>query len=311
MQRGGVLEGALLPEWAESLVELGALLLRRGTSRPPLRVCVTVPTSSMAAAIVATGASIASLLDSQAPDPSAHYQRLCDLEPGTPIAVLTQGVVHSGWIEGPAHVMGQDCIAYIERRTHGDERRYLFRERALDIEPLSLGAEPFAIPRTPFSGPDTAGILETIRPGAAADMAIRNDPASVVLTRLSVIERDLDEQISFANSASVPLLDLARPDRSPRGRTSVRTHLVPSSAADEPAIVPETAPLAIFDGPQGYLRLRHLVTAPNWILILDRWDAASSHASSAFLSDFGWIHSGSALRDYQPVDGVELLAIER
>ena len=240
----------MLPEWADSLVQLGAALFRRSRATACLHVCITLPTSSMAAVLVATGASLASVVDSNRLDPSNQYERLCDLEPGTPIAILNQGKVRSGWIEGPAQVMGQSCIAYIERKAHGNERRYLFRDRALDIEPLPEGAVPFAVARTAFEAAHTARILESLRPGAAAQMAIEDEQASVVFTRLSEMDRDLAEKISFANSHPLSFLDLARPDRLlPYGAAS-RTQVVPSSADDESGIVYGEPSVAIFDGPR-------------------------------------------------------------
>ena len=298
-----------LPAWADSLLHLGAALYRHRTAGTPAHACLTVPTGSMAAALVASGAALASLVDDTGETLDDHYKRLCGLEPGTPIAALVDGRMHGGWIEGPRTVMGEECIAYIERRTHRNERRYLFKDRCRCIEPLPIGSEPFAVPRTPFQGEASGQILRSLNPDADVRAALQHRYASVVLSTISQVERDFNEELEL-REGTIPLVDLARPQRLLPAGFASRTQLVPSSAEDGSDLIEGDPVVAIYDGPQGYIRLRHRMTDISSVLIIDRWDNNAESAASAFLAEERWPTRRRHLKGFSPVAGMEFAATE-
>jgi hypothetical protein len=280
----------------------------RGTR---LQVALSLPLNSMAAALVACGASIASLLDGRIDSEDEHFAMLSRTPRDTPITVLNGDKLRSGWIEGAKKVMGEDCIGYVQHRTHGDERRYLVKRRCLDIQLMPHGMEPFATSKSPFEDPATPQVLESLGAGAAAAAATKFERAAIVFTTVSRMEDDLDERIELSTAGVVPLVDVVRPQRFLSRGVPFRTLIVPSSA-DHLADDAEThVPVAIFDGAQGYLRLRHWVSATANIVLLDRWEHASPAAVSAFMTDQSGSAPSRGLIGLSPAAGMEMLLFER
>lgn len=299
-----------LPIWAESLLRLGEILYRQRTCSIDIQVCLSLPTRSMAAALVSCGASLASLIDERPEPIEDHFEELSKTGSGAPITVLKGAKLRSGWLEGPTEIMGQECIGYMEHRTHGDERRYLYKERCLDIQLMPTGSKPFAVAKNPFEDPSTPTVLDTIGLGAASAAASRFECAAVVFTKISKLEDELDQRLDLAGSSAVPLVDIVRPKRFLSRGVPYRTHLVPSSSDDLPSYTEDYPPVAVFDGSQGYLRLRHHVDATALLLLLDRWDTNVKAGVSAFISENVGATFREDLPGFVPVAGMELIAFE-
>jgi hypothetical protein len=269
---------APIPDWANWLISLGHALASLRLDNK-IWVCISVPERRVCSSLVAFGAIRYS---AKTEGFSKVEERLLPLKTNAAITWLDSSEnrkLRSGRFLG----IRDGYLEYQRRGPLGYEtpaKRPL--NKCQTFFPMEADEEPFAGPREIASDPSfVSGAL-----GLSAQLFCVKSSCDVLICGVkSQLLEDLNgDQFSVAGESG-QLLDLVRPvSNLPQGQRG-RSRLLSSStsATDDEQL--HFNHLAIFDGPQSYLRLREVVDAPVNLLILDRWEPRSKDAAVSAMLD--------------------------
>lgn len=285
----GVAEGAMigtLPDWAAWVVRVGEELSRvRGEYR--VWMAITAPTRLFLACLAAAGA-VRGAIHAEHQDQAGHFASLAGLPPDTPITwVGTDGMLRSGYLLGTEVDHGVDCLVYRQRTYAGiGPTTKRLRTHCELIQPMDPGAEPFAGRRPLALCPAFARAVAGV---PLEQLAGRSRLTSLLVGEATTLEIDLRASVFAAEDATGThvgcLLDVVRARRFLHAGAHFRSDIIPSVSTDVPDDIDAAhVALTVFDGPQGFLRLRDAAPG-NLLFVIDRWSPSSAEAVGEFLRE--------------------------
>lgn len=287
---------ASLPRWAQWFLEVGSSLVASREQR--IWVAVTVPDRRFAAGFAALGAVLGRIRASEVPPPAERMGRLSRGEGVTwkdsngMLQSATFERLHEGMVEYRTRVHGGGTIA----------------KRPVDMcetfWPLADNEEPFPGPKQLSSNePFVNGFY-----GATADVLWRPALDAIVCGTQSTLFREFDESALSIGGTTGSLGDVLRPRGFIPAWQRPRSAMVTSASRPEETDGLQTDGLAIFDGPQAYLRMRDSIAAAANLVIVDRWSprAQDAVASIRLSRNQTWIDTALPALPHLP-SGVELL----
>jgi len=261
-----------IPLWANWLIKLGHTLASLRLEHK-LWVCISVPERRFCSSLTAVG-SIRYSAEIETYPPIE--QRLGQLEANAPITWLD--ISEDRRLRSGRFIGIHD--GYVEYQRRGPLGYEIPVKRPVShcqtFFPMDVNEEPFAGPRDIATNPS----FVTNALGVSAQRFCLKSSNDVLICGVkSQLLEDLDSDEFSAHGESGRLIDLVRPvSELPHGQRG-RSRLLSSStnAVEDEHI--QFNQLAIFDGPQSFLRLRDVVEAPVNLLILDRWEPRSRDAA--------------------------------
>lgn len=269
-----------LPEWAQYLVRLGRHAVDHDVPNRRLVVGVTVPTRAFAAAFAALGVADAAYQDPEKRDPRQNFERIAGLPAGTPIRFRRGRFLYSGQLLGTEVVGGVEHLTY-----HDGTKCYLPWDRCGSVEPLDP-AEQFV--RRRQLAPNARFVEAALEVDPLAHASTTCLDCLVVGVKDALRTDIVDEQFTVTTDDDIEvtgvLNDLLRCDAFELNANDHDRTAVVSGFLDEvpERLQRERPPVVVFDGPQGYLRLRSHWRRSPWIVLLDRTAPAFASAGDCF-----------------------------
>jgi len=270
-----------LPPWASYLVRLGRHVALQRVPGRRLVVGVTLPTRDFAAAFTSLGVSAAVYEDPEEQDPRLNFERIASLPQGTSIRFRRQRFLYAGSLRGTKTINGVDHLQYFDGQSlcslpwHKcnsvevlDPSKSFVRRRPLapnaDFVSLALGVDPLSHASVTSLDCLMIGVKELL----CSDL--------------------VDEPFAVASPAGSKchgfLNDLLRCDAfETNANDHDRTAVLAGSTDEVPErLVQAVPPVVVFDGPQGFVRLRNYWLRSSWIVLLDRTSPGVAAGADAF-----------------------------
>lgn len=258
-----------LPPWARYLVRLGRHVALHQVSGRRLVVGLTLPTRDFAAAFVALGVAAATYKDPEARDPRINFERIASLPRGTSIRFRRGRFLYAGTLQGTKMINGVDHLQYLDGQTlcslpwHKcnhvevlEPSKSFVRRRPLapnaDFVSRALGVDPLSHASMTSLDCLIIGVKEFLRS--------------------DVVEEPFEVASSKGNRCRGSLNDLLRCDAfEANANDHDRTAVLASSTDEVPErLLQAVPPVVVFDGSQGFVRLRNYWLRSSWIVLLDR-----------------------------------------
>lgn len=270
-----------LPPWSKYLVRLGRHVAMQQIPGRRLVVGVTLPTRDFAAAFTSLGVAAAVYEDPEEQDPRANFERIASLPQGTSIRFRRGGYLYAGSLRGTKIIDGVDYLQYSD----GASLCSLPWHKCNSVQVLEP-SESFVRRRPLAPNADFVSRALGIDPLSHASSTSLD---CLIIGVKDLLRSDLvDEKFTVNAPAGKNYLgslnDLLRCDAfETNANDHDRTAVLASSSDEIPGRLLETVPpVIIFDGPQGYLRLRNYWKQSSWIVLLDRTSQGVAAGANAF-----------------------------
>lgn|GEM_PF-2956184 len=308
-----------LPEWAEYFISVGKQLASAPQVDSRLVTAIIVPTRAFGAAFVSVGMVIsdASLRDHDSQ--AAHFERLFDLAPGTPVVYRPKkGKSLKGLIQMPEERDGKLWIRVQVHSADGGGLTQLVDEaRALQVQPA--GGLSWKLPKK--QGQDsirTANKFVDYLLGETdpVQLGLRSKIVCALVGRRNTLEHEvrktpLSIHVNGKAHAEGQLQDVLRVNKFVSPQQSHRSALV-SVGSDPPSsdIIGSVEMGVVFDGAIGFLKWGTMWRNRHQVVILDRTDPYFDDAISAINTRFSQngLRDGSVMPEGDAPAGSEILA---
>jgi len=270
----------MLPAWGRFFVHLGLALSARLEDNVRFVTALAVPTRSYAAALTALGVIVSrSSSPVERRSSAEHFKQLLQVDKGTPVSILKNGVSHKGVSEGPYQI--GDRI-WLRVRLRGGELgawKLVQESDALNVEIVE--SEDENIPKR-ITGrlvpPISAFARNIITPDSVPTFVTVSRLDCIIVGRLAKLTAEIAES-RFATRGERNgdftegrLQDVIRVRSLLDASEHFRSEIL-SSAGQGALKMAQSAPTVVFDGSASFLRSRGWFETANWIILLDRTES--------------------------------------
>lgn len=314
-----------LPSWARQLIELGSTVSKPGKGKHV--ISLALPTRAFAAGLIGLGV-VTGRLGSTTENQSEHehFQRLCNLPPGTPVLYRTAPQYgrtrqYRGMFVGTDSANGQTLIRVQVQNTNGGALTHLVpRQRCMDI--TILAGEAHSLPKS-----QSGRQVNTYNPfidtclGAGVSRRLTNEAQldCLFVGQKSQLEDELVQTrfgavMGRKSYCDGTLHDLLRVRCFQSPSVPFRSDVFPVNSVLRNGRRSESKPsVVIFDGARGFVRWRTQWPDAHWVVLLDRCDPNCQDAVA--LLNQGYQNRSAdgskAVLGLRFSPGVELLAYRR
>lgn len=307
-----------VPEWVRLLVALGTSVASESSDRK-IVAGLALPTRMFAAAFSAFGIALVRVNQQTLVDPTHHFESLCKLPEGTPVAVHQHGSSRKkrGLLVGTRIVSG-DRVVYVRLSDarKGNQELGLPPSQALRIEVIQE-KEPR---RNPFGTAGLAGVnplLEELLPAVDAQRYVNHTNLDTLVLGHSFLVHNeiLNTPIAVignrSNLVNGWLQDIVR--LRVDHRHAYRSHVIPPGSRKMASYAKRLRPsVVVFDGASSFVRSRHHWKRSHWIVLLDRTEVQFQDATDALNEHYIQRTGDVRLRGLPIVPvGVEMCLFER
>ena len=288
-----------IPSWAQTLVDLGNWLANTRSDQPRA-VAMALPTRSFAAPLVAVGAVLCDAVATRkSSDPIVHFEMLASLPAGTAVTVRDGSRQKRGLLLGVEMREGKRLIRVQVEKLHslgGGLTRSFPPPLALRVEPIEteLSAEQLPKSQKGKTLVRRAGFMECLLQGIDSyDYALHSEMHALLVGNTRVLRNEVFETPFGAKVAGRravhegKLQDVLRARRLQATDQHFRSDVLPAMPRDTDGPSDQhSAPLVVFDGADGFLRLRHRWPRADWIVVLDRTARSFDEGVACLVQDW-------------------------
>jgi hypothetical protein len=307
-----------LPEWAEYFIGIGKGLAHAQRSEARIVTAIIVPTRAFGAAFVSLGMVISDAAPRDQASEAAHFERLFDLPPGTPVIFRPKkGKTLKGILRAPEERDGRLWVRIQVHSTAGGGLTYLIDEsRALQVQPAGhTGKLP---KKQGGNNVRTANkfIDSLLGETDPVQLGLRSKIVCALVGRRNALEHEIRKTPLAIHANGDPhaeghLQDVLRVDRFVTPQQSHRSALVSIGADPPSADVIEGVEIGVvFDGAVGFLKWGAMWRCSHQVLILDRTEPYFEDAINAVNARFSQngIQGGGVMPQTGAPEGGEILA---
>lgn len=279
-----------IPSWVRSFIELGWAISGTNSAGTRVMIGLSVPTRAYVAGLLCAGV-VLGRTSQRYEDPEARFRRVSRLRVGTPLLLLKNGKRFKAIFEGVSEVHGRTMLRVRTQDVRGGNLTELVSVE--HCHNVIVGDRPVELPKNQ-SGRRMAGLA-----GFAEEMF------SIITEKGSSLESHLDaivigkpglfgtevNETGFAVSTSTEdyskgsLQDVIRVRRFLATKVGYRTDIL-WNLSDNPEVPQDS--VVIFDGADGFLKWRHLLTGNDCLIVLDRTESrffdAVNEVNTTFLT---------------------------
>lgn len=309
-----------LPEWAEYFISVGKHLAADPESDSRTVTAIVVPTRAFGAAFVSLGMVISDAAARDRASEAAHFEKLFDLPPGTPVIYRERGKTFRGVLQEPNEYRGELCIRVQVHSKAGGGLTYLVDEsRAMQVQPARHSGK---LPKKQggenlrFANAFVDRLLGDADP---VQLGLRSKLVCALVGRTNTLEHEIRKtplaiHVNGHRHADGVLQDVLRVNRFVTGKQSHRTALVPIGArAPSGEILSNVEMGVVFDGALGFLKWGAMWDSRHQVIILDRTEAYFDDAISAINARFSQnrVEGETALPECEAPPGGEVLTFRQ
>ena len=307
-----------LPEWAEYFISIG----RQHALTPPadsrLVTAIVVPTRAFSAAFVGMGMVISEASLRDPATETAHFEKLFDLPPGTPVIFRPEkGKTLKGVILTPEECRGKIWVkVQVQSNDGGGLTCFIDEPHALQVQPV--GGHPWKLPKDPgnsnirFANMFVDRLLGEDDP---VHLGLHSKLVCALVGRRNTLEEEIKRTplsvlVNGERYAEGQLQDILRINKFVTAKQSHRSALVTTGANSPPDDVINGVEIGIvFDGAVGFLKWGSLWQCQHQVIILDRTDHYFVDAISAINTRFSQneLTGGGVMPDIEVPPGAEIL----
>ncbi len=283
-----------LPEWAEYFISIGKQVACEEQTGSRIVTAMVLPTRAFGAAFVSLGMIISDAAARNHSSESAHFEKLFDLPPGTPVIYRpAPGKTLRGVLQSPEEYRGKLHVRVQVQSRGGGGLTYLIDElRALQVQPArhsgklpkKQGAE-----NARFANAFVDGLLGEADP---VQLGLRSKLVCALVGKQNVLKHEIKQtplalHANGQRRAEGHLQDVLRVNQFVTGQQSHRCALVPvrsGSPADD--VLASTEMGVVFDGALGFLKWGQLWRGRHQVIVLDRTEPYFDDAISAINTRF-------------------------
>jgi hypothetical protein len=283
-----------LPEWAEYFISVGKQLASAEQSESRIVTAIVVPTRAYGAAFVSLGMVISDAAARDRSSEAAHFEKLFDLSPGTPVIFRPNpGKTLRGILQAPEETAGKLYVRVQVHSRDGGGLTYLIDEsRALQVQPARHSGK---LPKkqggenTRFSNGFVDSLLGEADP---VQLGLRSKLVCAIVGKKNPLEHEIRKtplaiHVNGDRRAEGQLQDVLRVNRFVTGQQSYRSALVPVGAGAPSSDVASKVEMGIvFDGAVGFLKWGAMWPRRHQVVILDRTEPYFDDAISAINARF-------------------------
>lgn len=308
-----------LPEWAEYFIGVGKQLASAPHMESRIVTAIAVPTRAFGAAFVSLGMVVADAAASQQVSESAHFERLFDLPPGTPVIYRrTKNETFKGVLQGPEESDGRLVVRVQVQSDERGGRAFLIGEsHALKVQPTEGPS---------WQLPKRQGLQNIRSADAFLDILLGETPAlhlglqpkvvCALVGRRNVLEYEIRQtplsiHVNGNKCAEGQLQDVLRVNRFVTPQQLPRSVLV--AVGSEPPssdLVSSVERGVVFDGASGFLKWGTTWPGRHQVVVLDRTDPYFDDAIAAVNGRFSQnrLDDGCVMPNGDAPPGCEILA---
>ena len=308
-----------LPEWAEYFISVGRQLASAPQGDSRLVTTIIVPTRAFGAAFVSAGIVISEASSRNQESQAAHFERLFDLAPGTPVVFRpTTGKGLKGLIQKPVEFDGKLWIKVQVHSDAGGGKTYDVNEtHALQVQPAE--GEGWTLPKKQRkNGVRTADKFVDCLLGETdpVQLGLCSKIVCALVGRRNTLEHEIRKtplsiHVNGKAYAEGQLQDVLRVNRFVTPQQSHRSALV-SVGSQPPSsdIIKSVEMGVVFDGAIGFLKWGTMWRSRHQVVILDRTDPYFDDAINAVNTRFSQsgLRDGSVIPEGDAPAGSEILA---
>ena len=283
-----------LPEWAEYFINVGKQLADADRSESRIVTAIVVPTRAFGAAFVSLGMVINDAAARDQSSQSAHFEKLFDLPPGTPVIYRHKpGKTFKGILQSP-DVSGSKIYVRVQVHSRdGGSLTYLIDEsRALQVQPARHSGK---LPKKQgganarFANQFVDCLLGEADP---VQLGLRSKLCCAIVGKRNALEQEIRKtplaiHVNGHHHAEGQLQDVLRVDRFVTEQQSHRSALVPVGADPPDGHVIDNVEMGVvFDGAHGFLKWGDMWQGRHQAVILDRTETYFDDAISKINARF-------------------------
>lgn len=275
---------APLPEWARFFIDLGWDIANAYTKGERLILAIAVPTRAYASALIATGFVLSRASENRKGQNTdeEYFKQLWNLPIDTPVYID----------DGEKRVLGKIKFhidkAYDNHPRIGIQVQHDRCRRNVNYLPINMCrmVEPFtdkleSIPKSikSVSGSQYNRFVRTIVQDLNIwDFSTKSCLECLILGDVGVLRQEVNERAFTVKGTqgylTGALFDILRVRRF-SGQKAYRSNVIPVRGNKPPATSDGSVPqVVIFDGARGFLKWRDNWRHTNWVILLDRTEAA-------------------------------------
>lgn len=285
----------VLPEWARFFLKLGATLGGHQITSHRFVVGIALPTKAYAASLLTAGL-IASLskIPTSDEDITAHFQRLCALEPETPLVYTKNNKRFKAFFDGVEEVLGSKRIRLRVQSSKGKKAKnrteLLDAKRTQQVEvanttfrrlPQNQSGRGMSVDNPDF-------IRAFLQIEEINDFTTKSCFDCLIIGQVNRFKQEIDETLFAVKPKKQKLVeghlqDILRVRRFSGSSSNYRSDIYAARSELENLVSPK---FVIFDDANGYLKWRDTWHQSHWIVLLDRTSARFEDATSQFNQEF-------------------------
>jgi hypothetical protein len=305
-----------LPEWAEYFIHAGKQIASAHRSETRVVMAMVVPTRAFGAAFVSLGMVISNAARSNHPPESAHFEKLFDLPPGTPVTYSLGGKVYKGILKEPKEFNGELCLqVQVQSKADGGLTHLVSASRALQVQPAN---HPGKLPKKP-SGEKVQFSNEFVDCLLGKANSPRHSLESKLILglvgRKNILEHEVCQTplaicVKGSYYAEGRLQQVLRVDRFATENYSYLSAFVPiGTQPPSHEVLSKVEVGIVFDGASGFLKWGEMWRGCHQAIILDRTEPYFDDAISSINQRFSQNRTDSeiALPESDAPPGVEVL----
>jgi hypothetical protein len=308
-----------LPEWAEYFIGVGQQLVSAPPAESRTVTAIVVPTRAFGAAFLSLGMVITDAASRDQASESAHFEKLFDLPPGTPVIFRPKkGEALRGVLQAPEEYDGKLFVRVQVHNKAGGSLTYPIAEsQSLKVQPT--GGRSWKLPKK--QGVDNVRTANKFVDSLLGEtdpvqLGLRSKFVCALVGRRNVLEHEIRKtplsiHVNGHRHAEGQLQDVLRVDRFVTEQQSHRSALV-SVGADPPSpdVINGVEIAVVFDGAVGLLKWGTMWHSPHQVVILDRTEPFFDDAINAINTRFSQngIHCPGPMPEIAAPPGGEILA---
>lgn len=302
-----------IPAWARTLFDFGSWLANTRGPQPRV-LALVLPTRTFAGPFILTGTVIgAARMSYKSNDPAIHFEILASLPVGTPVTVRDGSRQKRGILLGTEVREGARRIRVQVEKPPGELTHSLPPSLALRVRPIEADLSADQLPKNQKGKALVrhAGFLGCVLGGLDSyEYALHSEAHGLLVGNTRILRHEIfDPRLGAkaANQRAVyegKLQDVLRVRQWQATDQHFRSDVLTASprGGNGTSAIP-VAPLVIFDGAEGFVRLRHHWPDADWVVVLDRTARSFSDGVAALVQD--WVKRDDNL----PAQGMPVLPV--
>lgn len=314
---------SVAPKWVEFFIGIGEELALEGLE-PSSRIvtAVVVPARNYCAALIGFGMIVGDTIIKDRPSKDEHFERLLELEPGTPVVYHeTEKKIRSGIICQPEKINDNYFIRFQisePSKRGGGIFILLGQEKAFQLHPST---NPVILPKRRVVKEKILHneFVSTLLPGCdLINFDIQSKFVCAIVGKKNLLEQEIVNTPFAVNSKEKftegSLQDVLRVNDFAKGAQSHRSALISTGQRRQlnMEMVEKVETGIIFDGADAFLKWGSVWPSRHLVIILDRTEAHFNDAihdiNSVFSQNRIDIVRSVPFCDLAPLPGTELLA---